>query len=101
MRIHFIEKDNRLVDLGESIYESGFWKVGEETARSLKGGLIYFHERQDTPSFFGGEILDYRIQRDGPYANRIIFKFKYLARCKYVRAGLGGWSQEMKLVRDT
>jgi hypothetical protein len=97
-RIHFIERDDRFVPLGNSVYESGFWNVAEDTAASLNGGMIYFHERQDAPSFYGGRIIDYRVQQEGEYAGRIIFIFTYMAECRGFMAGRNGWGQEKKLV---
>ena len=60
-RIHLIERDDHFVPLGNSVYESGFWKLTEEKAELLKDGMIYFHKAQDEPSFYGGRIIDYRI----------------------------------------
>lgn len=97
-RIHLIERDDRFVPLGNSVYESGFWHVAEEKAALLKGGMIYFHKAQDEPSYYGGRIIDYRIQREGEFVDRIIFKFQYMAECRGCMAGRDGWGQEKKLV---
>lgn len=97
-RIHLIERDDHFVQLGNSVYESGFWKLTEEKAELLKDGMIYFHKAQDEPSFYGGRIIDYRIQQEGEFVDRIIFKFQYMAECRGFRAGRDGWSQEKKLV---
>ena len=100
-RIHLIERDGRLVPVepGSKEYESGFWVVAEETARRLVGGEILFHKAQAKPAFFGGVIKSYRIQSDGEWKGRIIFRF--LAdpvRFRGVLAGRDGWGNEKKIV---
>ena len=58
-RIHLIEKRGYIKKLKdvEREYESGWWPVSEETAQSLIGGLVLFHETRTKPSFFGGNDL--------------------------------------------
>jgi len=79
-------------------YSSGFWTLSEETARSLIGGQIYFHERQRDPSFYGGQIVDAHRTVGGDYPDKIVFKFIFSGDCRGVRTSSDGWSQEMKLV---
>ena len=79
-------------------YTSGFWTLSQETAHSLIGGQIYFHERQRAPSFYGGKIVDARLTVEGDYVGKIVFKFVFSRDCRGVCAGPGGWAQEMKLV---
>jgi hypothetical protein len=78
-------------------YTCGFWTLGEEKARSLIGGQIYFHERQRDPSFYGGQIVDARRTVGGEYAGKVVFKFIFSEDCRGVTTGRDGWSQEMKL----
>ena len=81
-----------------NIHTSGYWTLSEETARSLIGGEIYFHERQREPSFYGGRIIDARREDGGDYQDKIVFKFMFFADCRGVRTDADGWSQEMKIV---
>ena len=100
-RIHLIEKRGYITKLkdGEREYESGWWPVSEETARSLIGGLVLFHETRTKPSFFGGTILGFRIETEGEYQDRIVFRVESSLECKNVKAGPKGWAQMMKIVR--
>jgi hypothetical protein len=100
-RIHLIEKRGYIKKLKdrEREYESGWWVVSEETAQSLIGGLIFFHEAKTKPSFFGGTILGFRIETEGEYQDRIIVRFESSLECKNVKAGAEGWAQAMKIVR--
>ena len=78
--IHLIQYDVDLrpkpITPGSLIFESGFWKLPVKRAKSLIGGDIYFHEKQISPSFLGGIIKDCRVQREGKWKSRIIFKFE-------------------------
>lgn len=102
--IHLIKKTNGglppIVPVaGEAnTYTSGFWTLSEETARSLIGGQIYFHEHQRDPSFYGGRIVDTQRTVDGDYPDKIVFRFVFSADCRGVRTTANGWSQEMKIV---
>lgn len=100
-RIHLIERESRLLplDRGSQEYESGFWAVAEETAQKLVCGEILFHRAQAQPAFFGGVIQSYRVQPDGEWQGRIIFKF--LAdpvRLRGIRATGWGAGSEKKIV---
>lgn len=99
--IHLVERVGlmRMVDRASREYESGFWVFGQQTAEELIGGDIYFHKKRAEPSFFGGQILSFRVQPDGKYADRIIFRFRPLQSHKGIAAGTEGWGQEKKIVR--
>lgn len=96
--IHLIEKLGliRQIEGPSGEYESGFWKVGHRTAEGLVGGDIYFHRKRAEPSFFGGRILSFRIQPDGKYADRIIFRFRAMPSRQGVATGSDGWGMEKK-----
>jgi len=81
-------------------FSSGFWKLSEDTARSLIHGRIYFHERQREPSFYGGTIVGIERVLEGEYQDKIIFRFVFSADCRGVRTSRAGWAQEMKLSYD-
>lgn len=104
-RIHLIERLNHMgpVARGSTIYESGWWAISAKTAERLKGGNIYFHKAQAKDSYFGGVILDYRIETEGEWVGRIIFKFQSDPACRGVSAGKGGWGMEKKILgaKDT
>lgn len=100
-RIHLIEREGRLapVQRGSQEYESALWAVAEETAQKLVGGEILFHKAQSEPAFFGGVIQSYRVQPDGEWQGRIIFKFiADPVRLRGTRAGREGWGMEKKIV---
>jgi len=99
-RIHLIERVNRLVRLSvdEPLWESGCWPLAESKAKQLLGGSILFHKKQREPSFFGGIIVNYRIEDKGQLKGRVIFTFQYLADHKNVSVDSKGWSQAMKVV---
>lgn len=101
--IHFIERMQNMhsIDKSNNIWESGNWVIAVPTAQELVGGNIYFHSAQDGPSYFGGEIIGFRVipedAKDNP--GRIIFSFKPSIEHKNVRAGADGWGMEKKIVR--
>lgn len=99
-RIHLVERDNRMIRLvpDGQIWESGYWTLPEDKAKQLLGGSILFHKKPLEPSFFGGLILNFRIQDKGEWKGRIIFTFEYRADHRNILAERGGWSQEMKVV---
>ncbi len=99
-RIHLIERQGRLtpVQPGSQEYESGFWKVAEKTAQKLVGGEILFHKAQAKPAFFGGVIQSYRVQPDGKWQGKIIFRFIADPALRGTLAGQGGWGMEKKIV---
>ena len=101
--IHLIKNDPGLPSIvpveGEpNTFSSGYWSLSEQSALSLLDGRIYFHERQNDPSFFGGRIVDAWVQPEGEYRGRIVFKFIFAEACKGVKTSRAGWAQEMKIV---
>ena len=67
----------------DNSYWSGAWYFKLESAKSLIGGHIYFHNRKSEPSYFGGQVMNARqILYEGK--NRVEFKFKKLESCKGV-----------------
>lgn len=42
-------------------YTSSAWYIPEDEAKALIGGMIYFHEAKDQPSYFGGRITGYSL----------------------------------------
>lgn len=101
MDIHLIEKDRKIRPLrpGLLTYESGDWTVSLEKAARLHGGMIYFHEKQTDPSYFGGRIVDHRVLPDGaPNAGKVVFVFDRLQEAIGVRTPREGWGMEQKTV---
>ena len=99
-RIHLIEKDhkNRLAMVADKIWETGLWNIPEATAKNLIKGSLLLHEKPKSPSFFGGIILNYRVQEVGRQKGLITFTFEYDAGHRGVLAEAGGWSKDMKVV---
>lgn len=98
MNIHLIEKLNNFVKLQDNLWESGWWSLDEVKAKKLVGGEIYFHKQQQEPSFYGGTIIGYRIEQDGQYQGKIVFKLQHSEGCRNVKTDKNGWSRRMKLV---
>jgi hypothetical protein len=99
--IHFVERLNNVFKLkdGSDDYESGYWKLAEETAAGLVGGDLYLHSGQSAPSHFGGKVIGYRVHRDGSSIDgRIVFRIKPSVAYKGVPAGRERWRNEMKIV---
>ena len=82
----------------ESLWTSGFWAVSEATAKQLIGGMIYFHEKQESRSKRGGEIVGFEVVKSGEYAGRIIFRFRNDPNAKGVLTSRAGWPMEKKMV---
>lgn len=97
--IHFVERINKVTKIQGTTdeWESGNWKVGKETARSLIGGDLYLHSEQIKPSHFGGKIISYWIHQEGDANGRVVFRIQATMAHKGVVTGREGWSQEMKL----
>ncbi len=98
MNIHLIEPSNNFTKLQDNVWESGFWKIEESKAQKLVGGAIYFHETRSYPSFYGGTILGYRVEPEGEYQGRVIFKFAHIQSCRNVSTDKSGWSRNMKII---
>lgn len=104
--IHFVQRDPELAPKPErpkdpaSVWTSGFWAVPESTAQRLIGGMIYFHERQDSRSKRGGEIVGYELSKDVKFAGRIVFRFREDPSARGKLTGREGWAMEKKIVWD-
>lgn len=100
-QIHFVEKlrNQVLLDQQYRVWESGNWVVAREKAASLasNGSRIYFHEAQALPSYFGGEIIGFRVLPPGHIQEgRIVFLFQEDQGGQGVSAGRDGWRNEQK-----
>ena len=98
MNIHLIEHLNNFAKLSDNVWESGWWTLDENKAQKLVGGEIFFHKKKQEPSFYGGTILGYRVEQDGQYEGKIIFKLQHKKSCRDVRTDKAGWSTEMKII---
>jgi hypothetical protein len=103
--IHLIQKEPKLLPKpiapGSQIYESGFWSLPIEQAKSLIGRSIYFHEKQLTTSFFGGVIKDCWVQQEGEWKDRVVFRFEASASHKGIRPqNPDGWNWVMNFDED-
>jgi hypothetical protein len=103
--IHLIQNNPELppkpISPGSQTYESGFWALPIEQAKSLIGGNIFLHETQLSPSFFGGAIKDCWLQQAGEWKNRVVFKFDALASHKGIRPiNPEGWNWVMNFEED-
>ena len=99
-RIHLNERANSMVRMSvdEQLWESGPWDVPEAQAKQLLGGSILFHKKKSEPSFFGGLVVNYRIEEDRAGRKRIIFTFQFLADHKKAATDNRGWSKDVKVV---
>ncbi len=98
-RIHLIEKNHKkLIMIAEKMWESGLWNIPEATAKKLLEGSILFHEKPKAPSFFGGIIVNYRLEKEGRTKGLVTFTFEYQAGHRKVMEAPVGWSKEMKIV---
>lgn len=89
-----------LVDKESKTYESGYWSLSEDLAKSIIGGNIYFHKAQDKASYFGGTITGYRLCNTDEYSGRVIFSFIASRSHKDIKTARSGWSMEKKIVHD-
>jgi hypothetical protein len=101
--IHLVERtDNvRKIDKSKNEWESGFWPVTEDVAQKLVGSVLYLHRTKLSPSHFGGDILDYRVEQAGTEAARVVFKLRAKADCKGVKIDGKGWSKDCKILWST
>lgn len=76
-RIHLLDKIGHVWPVANTDdFESGYWwRIGQKNADALVGGHLYLHMAQSETSHHGGVIVGYRIQADGKYAGRYIFRF--------------------------
>ncbi len=73
-RIHFICHDSQHVTKTQfPEFESGYWRVSETDAKRLVGGKLYLHETKREASYFGGDILSYRLVTGPEYHGTIVF----------------------------
>jgi hypothetical protein len=98
VNIHLIEHLNNFAKLSDNVWESGWWTLDEDQAQKLVGGEIFFHKKKQEPSFYGGTILGYRVEQDGEYKGKIVFKLQHKKACRDVRTDKSGWSKEMKIM---
>ncbi len=100
MNIHLVENMNNFKRLQDKTWESGWWLLDESVAKKLVGGEIYFHKKQQEPSFYGGTIIGYRIEQDGEFQGRIVFNLRHCVTCRNVRTDKHGWSKDMKIIKN-
>ena len=98
MNIHLVEPLNHFKKLKDNVWESGWWRLDEDRAKELVGGEIYFNKNRLEPSFYGGTILGYRVDQDGEYQGKIIFKLQYSHSCRNVSTGKTGWTKDVKII---
>jgi hypothetical protein len=100
-RVHFVANHGRMRSISptSSEWESGYWyRVGERTAVALIGGGIYFHRSQVEPSYGGGLITSYRIEQQGDFEGRYVFRYRPSPAFVGVSTGAEGWIRHKKLV---
>lgn len=101
--IHVVEKGTEIInlrprnDVGEEIWETAYWIVGEKTAASLIGGMVYVHRGQNVPSHAGGRIIDVYYE-PGTEERRRVIRFKTDTDCHGVVANRTGWGNERKII---
>ena len=100
MNIHILQQSHNIVMLPNKDWETGWWNIDENKAKELVGGEIYFHDKQQEPSFFGGNITGYRIEQDVQNQGRIVFRLRYNATCRNVKTEKHGWAKKMKIISN-
>ena len=97
-RIHFIENFGNVWQCPESTdFESGYWwRFGSANADALIGGNLYLHSSQSSPSHQGGVVVSYRIEQQGEFKGRYIFRFRPSAKHRSVSAEPGRWPGRYK-----
>jgi hypothetical protein len=102
--LHLIQKesDPKLLpkpdNPGSELWTSGYWSLSVDTVKSLVGGRVYFHKAQAKPASLGGDLVDYRVADEPPYAGRIILGFRPDPQARGVKTGPEGWAMEKKIV---
>jgi hypothetical protein len=101
--IHFVERKNNVRKMQGTVdqWESGYWVVSTATADRLVGGYLYLHERQNSPSHFGGVILGWRVVDDQSQPDihgRLVFLIRATVAHRGIKAGDEGWGNEKKIV---
>lgn len=98
--LHVIEKDGleekhlKCVNKTKNVWNTGFWKVSDATAKSLVGGCIYVHTGQKASSHIGGRVISFNSEDGG----RKVFRFRAVKEMTNVFAGNAGWGNEKKVV---
>ena len=97
MRLHLICKhgENHL-KIGDQVYETGNWVVGDAAAEEAIGGRIYLHEAQDDEAWHGGTITGWRVS-PGNEARKI---FQYRVDGPFRIKNREGWGREKAIIRD-
>jgi len=55
--LHFICRQYaNWAKIGDNIFETGNWVVGEQVAKKAVGGRVYLHEKEDKAAWHGGTI---------------------------------------------
>jgi hypothetical protein len=101
--IHVVEKGTEIEnlrqrsDIGEGIWETAYWIVGDKTAASLIGGKVFVHRGQNIPSHAGGKIIEIYHEPDTDERRRVI-RFEATPDCQDVIAERKGWGNERKII---
>lgn len=100
--IHVLEKSAedeilRRVDGTVDEWETGYWIIGDSTAKALIGGMVYVHRGQYKPSHAGGKIVDI-YHATGTDLKRRVIRFKDLPTAKNVLTEKQGWGNERKVI---
>ena len=104
--IHVVEKGVTIEnlrprsDVGEGIWETAYWIVGDKTAASLIGGKVYVHRGQNLPSHAGGKIIEIYHEL-GTDEKRRVIRFQADAACHGIVAERKGWGNERKIIWGT
>jgi len=98
-KIHLIEKESlvRCIDIDLKYYETGYWAVSNSSATQLINGDLFLHKSQNSPSFFGGKIISFRIVDLGEYKGRVAFVIEASMKHKGIYSGASGWGNEKKI----
>ena len=99
--LHLVERLRKLERISKNpdIYESGDWAIPEPRGHLYVGGNLYLHESQESPSYYGGKIIGFRMQPAGhENAGRMVLQFAALPSAKDVRTTKEGWGNEQKSV---
>ncbi|MPS93827.1 hypothetical protein [Comamonas sp.] len=95
--LHLVERppyeNRKLMDQTLKKWETGYWRVGNRTAKQLIGRKIYLYDGQKANCSIGGEILAW-IPRLDKGANRKIFLFREIKALRGVPAPQAGWGNE-------
>jgi len=97
-RIHLIERYDRIIKVDDQIWECGGLLIPEPLAKKLLEGSLFFHNKRSEPSYFGGIILNYRLEDKGKLKGMVVFTFEYRADHRYVSTEGIGWSKGRKVV---